>query len=663
MHLGCLALFVDSPAPRANAFTYPGCSLIIIFSGLMNYYKNALAKFLFCALTLSLPVHAAFLEMPDVTETTEPRTKSLLRDLDIPEVKYRSPDPTQGPRLAVSEFRVQGLVEYPELGITHAAISNVVEKIRYDFMQEDKLLESGYTLDELGELSDLLGDIEEEAVGRHVEPVDVQRLVWLVREQRGKRGITLGQIETVANTITQFYRERGFVLAKAYIPKQQVRDGIVNLTLLLGALGDVHINGNKLYRTNKLASVFDDMAGKAVTNTAIEERLYLINDYPGIFVDGYFEPGQQVGDTHLGVNVRKESRFNGNVRMDTHGSENTGRYRLYADAQINNPLGLADKFKLGVLTASQPSNTDYWSAEYHLKPFSPRFAFNIDASDNQFLVDQSGALSTQLNLQGDVTVRGATMAYLNRRTRARNSTYALRYDEIASDLQLGDIPDIDNGLDDKLKNISLIYDFDVLQERSKRFHQGRIKLTSGEFVYGADEEQKQNYIFLLTEYTRLSFLRLPLFNADTRLISRAELQYAGINLSGILRYSLAGPTRARAFAPGLFTADDAIFLGVDWIFNAPSFMDFKVTDSVGFRDLVKPVLFADYAYGQQNPLGDSETIRAQLADVGFGFKLSHSKGINGNLLFAFPVQDDFGALSSPPSVGSQRLVFDLQYSF
>lgn len=629
----------------------------------MNPVTNAIARLLFCALTLTFSAHADFLEMPDVTETTEPRTKSLLRDLDIPAVKYRSPDPTQGPRLAVSEFRVQGLVEYPELGITHEAISKVVEKIRYDFMQEDKLLESGYTLEELGELSNLLGEIEEEAVGRHVEPVDVQRLVWLVREQRGKRGITLGQIETVANTITQFYRERGFVLAKAYIPKQQVRDGIVNLTLLLGALGDVQINGNKLYKTDKLASVFDDMAGKPVTNTAIEERLYLINDFPGIFVDGYFEPGQQVGDTRLGVNVRKESRYNGNVRVDTHGSEDTGRYRLYADGQINNPLGLADKLKIGFLTASQPSNSDYWSAEYHLKPFNPRFAFNIDTSENQFLVDQSGTSGVEVNLRGDVTVQGATITYLNRRTRARNNTYALRYEEIASDLQLGDIPDIDNGLDDKLKNISLIYDFDVLQEQSKRFHQGRIKLTSGEFVYGADREQKPNFVLLLTEYTRLSFLRVPLFNADTRLISRAELQYSGINLSGILRYSLAGPTRARAFAPGLFTADDAIFLGVDWIFNAPSFMDFKLTESIGFRDLVKPVLFADYAYGQQNPLAENETIRAQLADVGFGLKLSHSKGINGNLLFAFPVHEDFGALSSPPSVGSQRVVFDLQYGF
>ena len=628
--------------------------------------KHALLSLLIITqgLAISLPTFADFLEMPEVGETPEPRTKSLLRDLDIPEVKFRSPDPTQGPRLAVSEFRVQGLVEYPELGITHAEISKVVEKLRYDFMKEDKLLESGYTLEELGELSNLLGEIEEEALDRHVEPVDVQRLVWLVREQRGRRGITLGQIETVANTITQFYRERGFVLAKAYIPKQQVRDGIVNLTLLLGMLGDVRVSGNTLYKTKRLASVFDDMYGKPITNTMIEERLYLINDYPGIFVDGYFEPGTQVGDTRLGVNVRNESRYNGNVRVDSHGSEETGRYRLYADAQVNNPLGLADKLKIGVLTATEPNNTDYWSAEYHAKPFGPRVALGVDTSENQFLVDQSGPFATQLDLHGDVSVRGVNAAYLNRRTRHRNSTVTLRYEEIESDIQLGDNPDIDNELDDKLKNTSLAYDFDILQEEARRYHQGRVKLTSGEFIYGVDEDQEKKYEFLSAEYTLLSFLRLPLVNADTRVIYRAELQYAGINLSGILRYSLSGPTRARAYAPGLFTADDAAFVGVDWIFNTPSFLDFKVTDAVRFNDLVKPVIFADYASGKQNALaGAEDKIRATLIDAGVGLKFSYGKSFNGNLLLAFPVSEDFGSLETKPDIDPNRIIFDFQYSF
>lgn len=619
-------------------------------------------SFAILTLSLSLPAYADFLEMPDIKQAPELRSKSLLRDMDIPAVKYRSPDPTEGPRLAVSEFRIEGLVEYPKMGITREALKKLSERIRFDLMGEGKLLESGYTIEELGQVSDLLGHIEEETAGRHVEPVDVQRLVWLIRDQREKRGITLGQIETVANTITQFYRERGFVLAKAYIPKQQVRDGIVNLTLLLGMLGEVQVSGNKLYSTKVLSSVFDPMLGKPITSAAIEEKLFLINDYPGIFVDGHFEPGHQVGDTRLNVTVKDESRYGGDVRIDNHGTKDTGLYRLYADAQLNNPLGLADKLQASVLSAFQPSNTNYWQLQYQMKLFGPKTRLALDQSKNQFLVDQS--LGPDLNLHGIVNVTGATGTYIYQRNRKRNGSFDLRYEIIKSDLQLGTIPDFNNALDDKLKNTSLTYHFDALQEEKKRYHQGELKFTSGSFAYGAEVGQKEKYKIYSASYSLLDFWKIPFVNADTRLVYRADAQYAGINLSGIMRFSLSGPTRARAYSPGIFTADDAVFLGFDWIFNSPKFLDFNVGKSVNLRELMKPFLFVDYAYGKQQPLADSQaSAKAKLTDGGFGLKFAQGKSFSGNLSVAFPIKQKFEGIASKPVVDSKRVVFDFQYSF
>lgn len=629
--------------------------------------KNQWLRYLYVSillLTFNLSAFADFLEMPDVKQSPELRNRTLLRDMDIPAVKFRSPDPTEGPRLAVSEFRIQGLVEYPKMGITREALKNLSERIRFDLMGEGKLLESGYTIEELGEVSELLGNIEEETTGRHVEPVDVQRLVWLIREQRGKRGITLGQIETVANTITQFYRERGFVLAKAYIPKQQVRDGVVNLTLLLGMLGEVQVSGNKLYNAKTVASVFDGMLGQPVTSTAIEEQLFLINDYPGIFVDGHFEPGYQVGDTRLNVTVKEESRYNGNVRLDNHGTDDTGLYRLYADFQWNNPLGLADKLQVSGLSAFQPSNTNYWQLQYQFKLFGPRTRLSLDSSENQFVIDQSLGLDLQLN--GIVNVNSATFTYVHQRNRKRNSSFDLRYETVDSDLQLGDIPDFSNELDDRLKNISLAYRFDNLQEEKKRFHQGQLKFISGSFESGADLGQDDRYKIYSINYSLLSFWKIPFFEADTRLVYRAEMQYAGINLSGILRFSLSGPTRARAYNSGIFTADDAAFLGIDWIFNSPGFFNVNLTKSINLKEFAKPFLFIDYAYGKQQPLAGGDIYaKAKLLDAGFGFKLSQGKSFSGNLLLAFALEENFTGISASaqPKVDDTRLVFDFQYSF
>src|SRR5690554_5213009 len=138
---------------------------------------------LFCA-ALHIPVASArFLEMPDTTEVPEMERESMLKDLDIPGVRERDPDPMAGPRLNITEFRVQGVVEYPELGITRESLNKLVENIRFEMMGEGEMLDSGYTLDEVGEISDLVAEIESATQGQNVGPEEVQRLVFLIREQ------------------------------------------------------------------------------------------------------------------------------------------------------------------------------------------------------------------------------------------------------------------------------------------------------------------------------------------------------------------------------------------------------------------------------------------------------------------------------------------------
>ncbi|MFK5914030.1 MAG: ShlB/FhaC/HecB family hemolysin secretion/activation protein [Woeseiaceae bacterium] len=600
--------------------------------------------------------------MPEITETPELERKSMLRDINIPDVIDRDPDPESGPRLAVSEFRIQGLAEYPELGITRKALGELVEKIRFDFMAEGKLLESGYTIDELGDLSNLLVDIEEQTTKRHVTPIEVQKLVWLIRGQRAKRGITLGQIETIADKITRFYRERGFILAKAYIPKQEVRDGIVTLTLLLGMLGDVSVNNNKIYSSSKLKSVFDDMLTKPVTSKAVEENLYLINDFPGIIVNGYFEPGYQVGDTKLTINVKHEDKTNANIRLDNHGTKSTGKNRVYADIQVNNLLGNADLLGVSVLNTSEPNNTQYWRVHYDTYLFSPRLKFGLGTSKNQFLVDKSD-LNATVGIHGEVEITDATLKYQITRSRIKNSSLTIKNESIYSDLQIGQFIDVNNKLDDKLNNTSIIYNYDLLNEKKKVLHQGQIKYTSGEFIFGAEDGQDKQYSFLNVDYTRLSFVKVPFTESTSRLIMRVNVQYSGKPLPTVSRFSLAGPTKARGYASDIYSTDDAVFIGVDWLFNSPDIFNFNLFSDVNFQKLAKPFVFVDAAYGIQYSINPSESaINGQLLNAGVGIQLSH-KNFSGNMHFAVPISKSFSSDISPAEDENVRVIFDFQYKF
>ena len=94
-------------------------------------------------LCLSLESWAGFLEMPEITEVPDLERKSMLKDLSVPSVRDRDPDPEAGPRLNVEKFKLQGIVEYPELGITKAEIEKLIEGIRIPACNGYEILNTG----------------------------------------------------------------------------------------------------------------------------------------------------------------------------------------------------------------------------------------------------------------------------------------------------------------------------------------------------------------------------------------------------------------------------------------------------------------------------------------------------------------------------------------
>ncbi len=607
---------------------------------------------------------AGFLQMPEITEAPELEKKSLLEDLSVHSVRDRDPDPESGPRLNIKKFKLEGIVEYPELGITKKDIEDLIENIRADLMQDYKVQESGFTAKEIEDVTKLLVEIEEKTVDRHVTELELQKLIWLVREQRSNRGITLGTIETVADRITKFYRERGFILAKAYIPKQEVRDGIVTLTLLLGILGEVSVSGNELYDSKYLSSVFDNMMTKPVTSSVTEENLYLINDFPGMTATGFFQPGSQVGDTKININVKSEKPYEANFRLDNHGSEQTGEYRFYTQGLVNNIAGNADQIEFSALLTAKPENTIYGQVRYSSRLFSPRFNLSAGVANNDFILGSVNNLVDELGMEGSTKQMDVTATYRIKRSRAKNYYMDLKYEEIKSEIRIGALPDEgDFGLDDIINNITLSFRFDVLDEDRKILHQGDFNLTSGAFDKGAEIGQDDQYEIVNINYSLLTFWSVPYFETNTRVIYRTSIQYASSALSTISQFSLAGPTRARAYPINQFSADNAIYMGVDWIFDSLQMLDFSI-GQINLKNSLHPFIFLDVAKGDSISLVDSEADSSgELIDAGVGIQFANSNNFKANLQLGFPLKEKFSSEDTTTPDDKFKIIFDIQYNF
>ncbi|MEX2517536.1 MAG: ShlB/FhaC/HecB family hemolysin secretion/activation protein, partial [Gammaproteobacteria bacterium] len=197
--------------------------------------------------------------------------------------------------------------------------------------------------------------------------VAVADIEAILEEQRLSRpeGFTIGLLDEMTAEITNYYRERGLILAQAVIPVQTVEDdGVVKVEVIEGKLGRVLAEGNAMYSEAVMTKPFKHLIGKPVTKDEMESALLTLTDFPGLTVFGVFQPGQKVGESDVVLKVQKEDRFDFALRVDNHGTPETGLNRGRLTIDWNNITGGADRLTLTTQRSINPTNSKFASADY-----------------------------------------------------------------------------------------------------------------------------------------------------------------------------------------------------------------------------------------------------------------------------------------------------------
>ncbi|MFT7091378.1 MAG: hemolysin activation/secretion protein, partial [Candidatus Azotimanducaceae bacterium] len=208
---------------------------------------------------------------------------------------------------------------------------------------------------------------------------------------------TFGYLQDVADKLSDdLKKEDGFLLATVYVPPQKVRNASVEFELLMGELEDVEIVGNDMYAKKYLARAFEDSKGKVVEREAMEESMLLLQEFAGLSASGLLSPGEALGQSKLLITVNSEKRFEGQLLADNYGSDFTGKGRVGAHLEFNNPLNLLDKLTVDIFGVERPNdiaNSDdrlqerlYGGFRYEARPFDTRWGMGVEAGSNTYEV-------------------------------------------------------------------------------------------------------------------------------------------------------------------------------------------------------------------------------------------------------------------------------------
>ena len=178
--------------------------------------------------------------------------------------------------------------------------------------------------------------------------------------------LSLSDLRTVAAKIAAFYHQNGYFLAQAYLPAQDIKNGVVTIAVIEGRYGKITLN-NQTNLSNDLAGglLAGLNKGDLVANAPLESRLLLLSDVPGVTVKSTLVPGTELGTSDLIVDVTPGRKVTGSIDADNAGNRYTGENRLGATINLNNPTGRGDVATLRVLTSGP--GLSYARASYQMQ--------------------------------------------------------------------------------------------------------------------------------------------------------------------------------------------------------------------------------------------------------------------------------------------------------
>jgi hemolysin activation/secretion protein len=164
--------------------------------------------------------------------------------------------------------------------------------------------------------------------------------------------LTLAGLRALAERISDLYRDRGYFLAQAYLPAQDVQGGSVTIDVIEGRYGAVDVrNGARIADRVPDQIVNGLEPGDLIANAPLERRLLLLSDVPGVVVHATLAPGDEVGTSDLIVDLAPGPAISGSLEADNAGSRYTGEYRFGGTLNLNNPAGIGDQLSLRLLAS------------------------------------------------------------------------------------------------------------------------------------------------------------------------------------------------------------------------------------------------------------------------------------------------------------------------
>jgi len=423
------------------------------------------------------------------------------------------------------------------------------------------------------------------------------------------KNINIDDINNLLNDINRIYMKKNYITAKAILPAQTIKGGILNIELVESKIGSIDVKGNKYTRDSYILDKFDE-PDTFLNIETLEKDIIEFNNNNDIKLKGKIKAGKSYAKTDILLEAYEPNPFHVVPIFDNTGRETIGILKGGIALAHDSLFGYRDQLTVGTNLA-HGTTAAYTSYSFPVGNKGTRlnglFSYNhIKIIDGEF---------KSLKVTGNSFVYGLNVShpFISNKIVKLYGNIGVNFKESETYF------DKHLTFDTPVKTLNTGFNVEI-NDNFGVWH------TEHNFINGIDGHA--NKAFFKYEGSIYRVQKLPkdiigLFKVGTQLTPHDDLP-------SLEQFQIGGSTSVRGFSEGLLAGNSGYFGSAEFIVPIP-FLPENLC-KLPLKKLIKGTFFIDHgaAYPYKSE-GRCANQYDYLTSVGMGLRINFSNYVSGVL--------------------------------
>lgn len=461
------------------------------------------------------------------------------------------------------------------------------------------------------------------------------------------KSISLVELYRIAEAMTNQYRNEGYVLSRALIPAQRIKNGEVTIRVIEGFIEKTRVSGQPAGAKPLIETYLKPVTDlKPLRVQPLEHSLLLINDIPGIDLNTVISPSKATpGAADLDVMIRS-SRYQAYVSYDNRGTLYLGPQQVTVGGSVYSVFRPGDQTNFRMVTTGETDELSFFDVSHDEILNSKGTVLSVGGTA---IRTNPGGLLKRYQLQGQSVAVSVKVMQPLIRARHKNASVTLGVDSLDSNSNLNtfNLP----LYQDRIRSLRLGVSYDIA-DSLYGLNQFKGTVSQGISVFGASKAGNAN---LSRPRGKPEYAKLNVEASRTQALPRNFVAAAGVNgqyafnpLLASEQFGYGGSQYGRGYDPSEILGDRGVAAKVELRYN--SVVNQKYLQRVQY-----------YAFYDAGAVWNIDTFsqpdKLSGTSTGLGVRLGFNKYLFGNLEVAKPLTRPVSILQQSRKNGSAPRIF------